>query len=153
MITRTRTLVILSLLVILACGGVANSSGVVTFQVEVVPGFTVSGPDNLSFDPISPGQTTQHDLGLTVWSNVSWELSVRASGQEGEGGLYGVVEFYDSSSRWTVLDNGTRLVCGDQPLTGPSGLEVIIPFRFTGSYEDSPGTYSFQVEFTVVPAL
>ncbi len=134
-----------------ALSGTIWAEGLVTFQIEVIPGFTVSCPDTLTFAPIGPGQTTYQDLTVTIWSNVDWELSVRIVGENG--GLKGEAEFAKGDDVWIPLDNVGRSIFLNQPSTGPGGSEVIIPFRFTGSYQDTPGDYFFQVEFTVVPAL
>lgn len=136
-----------------ASSGVCLSTGVVTFQIEVTAGFTISSPDHLIFEPVAPGQTTYRELIITVWSNVDWELMVATIGEDMPGGLRGQIEFNRSDGVWAPLGKLAYPVRSNQPLTGPTGSEVTIPFRFTGSFEDTPGNYSFQVELTVVPAL
>ncbi|MGI6646887.1 MAG: hypothetical protein ACOX5D_09555 [Limnochordia bacterium] len=40
-----------------------------------------------------------------------------------------------------------------QPETGAAGVLVQVPLRFTGGFSDAPDTYTFQIEFTLVPVL
>ena len=144
-------LTFLCLILLVTWGAVAQASGVITFQVEVLPGLSISSPDNLSFGPLAPGQTTYKELGITVWANVPWELWVQAIDYDLEGGLQGIVEVEASRGNWLDLFTETRIFRSDE--TGPDGMEVQVPFRITGSYADVPGSYSFQAEFTVVPSL
>jgi hypothetical protein len=143
---------VLCVTVLLALTTIAQASGTVTFQIEVLPGLSVSSPDLLVFDPVAPGQSDHQDLNITVWSNVTWELSVQAVGYDVEGGLQGIMEV-GSLGGWGEISQDPIMVRAGQPPTGPNGTSMDIPFRFIGSYEDVPGTYSFQVEFTVVAAL
>ena len=143
---------IMCLAALLAFGKGIQASNMVTFQVEVLPGLRISNPDTLTFLPVAPGQTDIQELNITVWSNMNWELSVKAVGYGVEGGLRGVVQLNDSGSWRDLSSEGTVIQLG-RPPTGPDGTILRIPFRLTGSYEDAPGNYSFQVEFTVVPSL
>ncbi len=143
---------IMCLAALLAFGKGIQASNMVTFQVEVLPGLRISNPDTLTFLPVAPGQTDIQELNITVWSNMNWELSVKAVGYGVEGGLRGVVQLNDSGSWRDLSSEGTVIQLG-RPPTGPDGTMLQIPFRLTGSYEDAPGNYSFQVEFTVVPSL
>lgn len=143
---------VLCVTVLLALTTIAQASGTVTFQIEVLPGLSVSSPDLLVFDPVAPGQSDHQDLNITVWSNVTWELSVQAVGYDVEGGLQGSLEV-NSLGGWVELTTERSMLHFGQSPTGPDGTSMDIPFRFIGSYEDVPGTYSFQVEFTVVAAL
>ena len=144
---------ILSIAALLFWSAGAWASGVITFQVEVLPGLTLSSPDNLVFEPVAPGQTKQKDLEITVWSNVSWELSVQGVELDGAGDVFGELEVEGVQGSWYEVIGSRNWLRLDQSPTGPSGADLEIPFRFTGSYEDSPGTYLFQIEFTVVPKL
>ena len=143
---------IMCLAALLAFGKGIQASNMVTFQVEVLPGLRISNPDTLTFLPVAPGQTDIQELNITVWSNMNWELSVKAVGYGVEGGLRGGMEM-GSSGAWYELSEESTVIQLGQPPTGPDGATLRIPFRLTGSYEDAPGNYSFQVEFTVVPSL
>lgn len=153
MVKRLQHLLAFSLFVVFVCSGATYASGFITFQLEVIPGFTIANPDNLVFPPVAPGQTIHQELTITVWSNVRWNLSIRATGEELEGVLFGMVEVEGENGDWHDLFGGVRTLRSSQSPTGPHGRGVHIPFRFAGSYSDTPGLYSFQVEFTVVPAL
>ena len=141
------------LLVAVLCSLAAGveASGTVTFYVQVVPGLKISSPDQLTFEPVAPGQSDVQELSLTVWSNVRWQVLVEANGYGAEGGLSGILEVGQSGS-WREISAGS-VIHSDQPPTGPDGVVFQTPFRFTGSYDDEPGDYDFQVKFTVVPAL
>lgn len=141
----------LTLCVFLFSATFVQASGVVTFQIEVLPGVSISSPDNLVFDPVAPGQRVEQDVGVTVWSNVEWELAAQVI-DYGAGDLQGLIEVLDPQGLWRELSTTARTLMVNRPVTGAEGLEVQIPFRVTGSY-DLPGSYSFQVEFTVVPSL
>ena len=143
---------IMCLAALLAFGKGIQASNMVTFQVEVLPGLRISNPDTLTFLPVAPGQTDIQELNITVWSNMNWELSVKAVGYGVEGGLQGGVEM-GGLGGWHDLSIEAAIIHAEQPPTGPDGATLRIPFRLTGSYEDAPGNYSFQVEFTVVPSL
>ncbi|NMB01379.1 MAG: hypothetical protein GX971_07685 [Firmicutes bacterium] len=134
------------------CGTVAQASGVITFQIEVLPGLTISSPDQLSFGGVAPGQTVEKELELTVWSNVKWKMLVKSIDHM-SGWLRGTIDVQDFGGTWHELSTQMRPLLVDQDVTGPGGTDVQIPFRFTGSYDDTPGNYSFEVEFTVVPSL
>jgi len=142
------------LLVAVLCSLAAGveASGTVTFYVQVVPGLKISSPDQLTFEPVAPGQSDVQELSLTVWSNVRWQLLVEANGYGAEGGLSGTMEVGDSGIWHKLSAEGTAIYFGQAP-TGPDGVVFQTPFRFTGSYDDEPGDYDFQVKFTVVPAL
>jgi hypothetical protein len=142
----------LCLAVLFALGTAVQAANVVTFQVEVLPGLRLSNPDMLIFVPVAPGQTDIQELNLTVWSNINWELLVKAVGYGVEGGLRGGMEMSNSGAWYELSEESTVIQLG-QPPTGPDGATLRIPFRLTGSYEDAPGNYSFRVEFTVVPSL
>jgi hypothetical protein len=142
----------LCIIVLLVGGMVVQASNVVTFQVEVLPGLRIANPGTLTFSSVAPGQTVLEDLNLTVWSNVNWELLVKAVGLGTEEGFRGGVELNDFGY-WRSLSDESMLIHLGQKPTGAEGLSVQVPFRLTGSYEDAPGNYSFQVEFTVVPSL
>jgi hypothetical protein len=129
-----------------------EASGTVTFFVKIEPGLKISSPDTLTFAPVAPGQTDVQDLNITVWSNVRWQLLVEAIGYGGEDGLHGMLEISDLGSWRELSRDGTVIQLG-RPATGPDGLSVPIPFRFTPSFADEPDDYSFQVKLTVVPAL
>jgi len=142
----------LCIIVLLVGGMVVQASNVVTFQVEVLPGLRIANPGTLTFSSVAPGQTVLEDLNLTVWSNVNWELLVKAVGLGTEEGFRGGVEL-GSAGSWYELTEEITQVSVSRPPTGDEGISVRVPFRLTGSYEDAPGNYSFQVEFTVVPSL
>lgn len=130
-----------------------ESGGVITFQVEVIPGVTIESPDNLVFEPVAPGQSTEQNLSLTVWANFLWELSVRSLREDAGENFFGDVEVQDENGVWYDLFARRRIIRSEQSSTGALGKEISVPFRFKGSFDDEPGTYSFEVEFTVVPAL
>ena len=153
MVKRTHCSLAFCLFVLSVWGGITHASGVITFQVEVIPGFTISAPDSLLFPPVAPDQISQQELTLRVWSNVQWNLSIRATGEEVEGSLFGSLQVEGEGGDWYELFGGSRTLRSSQMATGVTGREVYVPFRFEGSYEDTPGVYSFAVEFTVVPAL
>lgn len=153
MVKRWHWLLLGSLVVILLSTGLTLASGLITFQLEVIPGFTISGPEQLVFPPVAPGQISQQELTIRVWSNVRWNLSVRVVGEGVEEGLYGTLEVEGANGEWFEFMGGSRTLHSSKPPTGESGREVNIPFRFRGSYSDVPGNYSLQVEFTVVPSL
>lgn len=153
MVKRWHWLLMGSLLVILLSTGLTLASGLITFQLEVIPGFTISGPEQLVFPPVAPGQISQQELTIRVWSNVRWNLSVRVVSEGVEEGFHGTLEVEGENGDWYEFGVGSRTLRSSQPPTGESGREVNIPFRFRGSYSDVPGNYSLQVEFTVVPSL
>lgn len=142
--------VLLLLLLFLGCGA-AKAAGVITFHVEVLPGLSISSPELLEFEPVAPGQASLQEVGLTVWANVPWGLSVKAKHENV--GLSGGLYYRDFYQIWVPLDERLHPIITQQDATGDAGLDVTIPFRYTGSYLDEPGTYAFEVEFTVVPAL
>lgn len=142
-----------SLLLVLVLGGQSFASGLITFQLEVVPGFSISAPEQLVLPPVAPGQASQTELSMRVWSNVRWNLDIRVLNEGTEGGLYGVLEMKGEDSVWHELGLGTRMLRSQQSSTGENGRELSIPIRFMGSFDDVPGNYSVQVEFTVVPSL
>lgn len=134
--------------------GIATQAGdVITFQIHVLPGMTLSSPDSLVFDPAAPGQTIRKDLNITVWSNVRWELTAQAISPENEGALGGRVEVEDVQGDWLSIFARQRKIRSYQLPTGSMGSLVNVPFRFIGSYQDSPGDYFFEVEFTVGPSI
>ena len=147
-----RSLVFAVLMVaFLMVGTSVEASGRVTFEIEITSGCSLLSPGDLTFPPVGPGQTVQQDLEITVFSNTNWslEMEVRDLG-EGDA-LLGAIQFQDSGF-WRNLSIG-RNVIGEQLPTGQDGLVVRVPFRLQGGYEHNPGSYSFEVEFTVVPAL
>lgn len=129
-----------------------EATGSVIFYVEVLHGFRIASPGTLTFAPVAPDQTNLQELEITVWSNVEWDLSVKAVGYNPEEGLRGTVEV-GASGAWQVLSSESSFIQLGQPPTGASGAALLTPFRFKGSYDDAPGPYSFQVEFTVAPAI
>lgn len=153
LVKRTHCSLAFCLFVLSVWGGITHASGVITFQVEVIPGFTISAPDSLLFPPVAPDQISQQELTLRVWSNVQWNLSIRATGEEVEGSLFGTIEAQGEDGVWYGFFGGNRTLRSSQAPTGIAGKELNIPFRFEGNYKDTPGVYSFAVEFTVVPAL
>ncbi len=144
--------VVLCTATLLALTPGVQATGLVTFQVEVMHGFRVSSPGTLVFAPVAPEQSNIQELELTVWSNVEWDLSVKAIGYDPEGGLQGTVEVGNSGA-WHVLSTESNLIQVGQSPTGVAGATLLVPFRIKGSYDDAPGAYSFQVEFTVAPAI
>lgn len=143
--------VFLLLLLTVAVHGLGETAGVITFQIKVLPGLSISTPELLVFEPVAPGQTTSQELNLTVWSNVNWRLMV--TGEQDTSGLEGDILFQDWLGSWIPLVYLDTIVIDLQQPTGPEGTQVTIPFRFEGSYQDLPGTYSLDVKFTVVPTL
>lgn len=129
-----------------------QATGSVTFQVEVLEGFSISSPATLTFAPVGPGQSDVQDVELTVWSNVAWDLSVKAVGYDPEEGLPGTVEV-GASGDWYLLSSETSVIQMSRLPTGAGGAMVSTPFRLQGSYNDAPGSYSFQVQFTVSAAI
>lgn len=144
--------VALAFSIVFTSGGLVWASGSIVFHVEVASGVTISTPEELSFGRVAPGQAVQEDLEVEVWSNVEWQMGVQVTDPM-LGGLRGRVEVQDHQGTWKDVTTQTRTILMNQPATGTEGIVAKIPFRFTGSFEDTPGTYSFEVEFTVVPAL
>ncbi|NLM41895.1 MAG: hypothetical protein GX199_06250 [Firmicutes bacterium] len=141
----------LTLVLMLLAASTAQAAAVITMQVEILAGFSIAcEEDNLAFGTLSPEQTVQKELELTVWSNVPWDLYVDYTGT---GDLPGLLEVQDERGVWLSLGDNSRMVLFDQPETGRDGSALTIPVRFTSSYSDAPGTYEFQIEFTVVPSL
>ena len=52
---------------------------------------------------------------------------------------------------WHQLDAGTKVQMREQPETGSARVLVQVPLRFTGGFSDAPDTYTFQIEFPLVP--
>ncbi len=129
-----------------------EASGVVTFEVEIVSGYRLDSPNFLTFAPVGPGQVSQQDLEIIVYSNTEWSLEMRAENL-GEGGALSEGIQWRDLGIWKKLSMETNTICMEQPATGQDGTVVNIPFRFQGGYEHDPGTYSILVEFTVVPTL
>lgn len=150
---RKANLVFLAILSLMILSGAADASGVITFQIEILPGLAISSPDLLNFGALAPGEQSEQALTLTVWSNVPWELSVRPLNALDSDGLLGTLEVQDESGRWRELSEFQVIVSTNQPPTGPDGAQIQVPFRYIGSYGDEPGGYELQVQFTVVPAL
>lgn len=142
-----------ALLIILLCSAAAGAAGMVNFQIEVIPGFTVEGPEKLVFEAAAPGGIVQRDLMLTVWSNVTWELLVKAYSQGTGDALQGQLECCSAWGSWDSPNSEGRSICKSEMPTGEAGYEVGIPFRFVGSYDDLPGDYTVGIEITVVPML
>ena len=148
-----RSLVFAVLMVaFLMVGTSVEASGRVTFEIEITSGCSLLSPGDLTFPPVGPGQTVQQDLEITVFSNTNWslEMEVRDLG-EGDALLDAVQLRYDG--KWQNLPTEKTSISEEQPPTGQNGLVVRVPFRLQGGYEHNPGSYSFEVEFTVVPAL
>lgn len=150
---RKANLVFLAILSLMILSGAADASGVITFQIEILPGLAISSPDLLNFGALAPGEQSEQALTLTVWSNVPWELSVRTVTYPGSDDLGGRLEVQDGGGRWWDFLGTQRVLYTDQPPTGPDGAQIQVPFRYIGSYGDEPGGYELQVQFTVVPAL
>lgn len=142
-----------SLLLVLVLGGQSFASGLITFQLEVVPGFSISAPEQLVLPPVAPGQASQTELSMRVWSNVRWNLIIKVPSEGMDEGLYGVLEAKGDTGEWREFSKGERTLFTSQMTTGEKGRMVSIPVRFMGSFDDVPGNYSVQVEFTVVPSL
>ena len=141
----------LTLVLMLLAASTAQAAAVITMQVEILAGFSIAcEEDNLAFGTLSPEQTVQKELELTVWSNVPWDLYAAFSGT---GELPGVLEVQDHRGVWLDVGRSSKVVLWGQPETGRDGSALTIPVRFTSSYSDAPGTYEFQIEFTVVPSL
>ncbi|NLJ80750.1 MAG: hypothetical protein GX335_06985 [Firmicutes bacterium] len=150
-----RKLVFLGLftLALIALSGICHSSGLVIFEIEVISGFTVSNPENLVFDAVAPGQTSNRDLTVKVWSNIEWDLLVSFVEKGESEDLSGEVEFSKNGGIWQRLTNMGLPAVTNQLPTGAAGREVVLPFRFTSSYDDALGSHSLQVELTVAPAI
>lgn len=121
--------------------------------MEVVPGLTISSPELLDFSTIAPGQSSQRNLELIIWSNIGWKLLVQARGDDVETRLNGAMEVQDEQGKWSELLTRVSTLYDAQPSTGPDGIKLDIPFRITSSYGDDPGVYSFEVKFTLVPII
>ena len=143
--------------VLMLVGTGIASAGSVTFFVEVAPGFAISLDDTLTFPQASPGDTVEAELDVTIWSNVGWELMVSATAaQSGDGSprsLEGGLEVLGANGVWRPLDHIQRTVRTNEPPTSATGESFSVPFRFQAGFGDPPGTYTIQVEFTVVPEL
>ena len=129
-----------------------EASGVVTFEVEIVSGYRLESPSALIFPKVGPGQVSQQDLEIIVYSNTEWNLEMRVESYGDNQFLSDAIQFRDSGM-WRALPHEKSTICAEQPATGQDGTVVNIPFRFQGGYEHDPGTYSILVEFTVVPTL
>lgn len=140
----------LGLVLLLIGTTAAQAAGIITVQVEILPGFSISAPSSFSMGPLMPDQSAEKELELTVWSNVPWELTASLYGFAQ---VPGILEVRDGRGVWLEMGPGARRITWDQPETGPEGTQLKIPFRFSSGYADAPGTYTFQLEFTVVPAL
>lgn len=150
---RKQGLFFCSLFILILASSVVCASGIITFQVEVVPGLTISSPELLDFSTVAPGQSSQRNLELIIWSNTGWELLVQARGDDVETRLNGAMEVQDDQGKWSELLTRVSTLYDAQPSTGPDGIKLNIPFRFTSSYGDDPGVYSFEVKFTLVPII
>lgn len=147
-------------LVLLSTGSVAvasGGSGKVTMFVEVAPGFAISLQDSLTFPQAAPGRSVEAELDVTVWSNVDWQLRATATTVRSEDGtphdFEGGIEVLDFESAWRNLLIGERIIRYAQQPTPSEGETISVPFRFQPGFGDGPGTYTIQVQFTVVPAL
>ncbi len=147
-------------LVLLSTGSVAvasGGSGKVTMFVEVAPGFAISLQDSLTFPQAAPGRSVEAELDVTVWSNVDWELMAASIAVHSEDGtshvLDGAVEILDATGLWMPLTEFGRLVRMGESPTSQEGQAFSVPIRFQPGFGDGPGTYTIQVQFTVVPAL
>jgi hypothetical protein len=128
----------------------AQASGVITLEVEILPGFRITGPGSVSFGSLHPGIPEERELQLQVWSNVPWQLFANYYGTVE---APGIVEVQGTNGTWIELGSSTNLVIWDQPKTDPDGVVIKVPLRFTGSFSHDPGTYDIQIEFAVVPLL
>lgn len=67
--------------------------------------------------------------------------------------LKGTVDIIDAFGLWEPLTNKVRTIRMEEPPTSQDGRDLTVPIRFQPGFGDAPGTYTIEVQFTVVPAL
>lgn len=139
------------------CSSCIGDSGKVTVFVEVAPGFAISVQDSLTFPQAAPGTSVEAELDVTVWSNVEWQLLATSTSVHSKDGnphvLKGTVDIIDAFGLWEPLTNKVRTIRMEEPPTSQDGRDLTVPIRFQPGFGDAPGTYTIEVQFTVVPAL
>ncbi|HHT42237.1 MAG TPA: hypothetical protein GX014_02385 [Firmicutes bacterium] len=134
---------------LLLCGSTAWAEGILTLRFEVQEGFSVSIPDNiLDLGPVVPEQTLNSEASVTVWSNVPWALYARV---QSPAEIPCMIEIMDMKGNWVNLTSTSRVIMSGQESTGADGQDFVFPMRLKSSYGETPGTYSIQLQFTVVP--
>ncbi|HOB39654.1 MAG: hypothetical protein WAO27_08605 [Limnochordia bacterium] len=145
-----KSVIFLALILTALLSAAVQAQGVITVQVEILPGFSISAQQTVVLEAVMPGERVEETLEIQVWSNVAWDLRV---GYHGGTAAPGKLEVRDDRGVWHQLDAGTKVLMREQPETGAAGVLVQVPLRFTGGFSDAPDTYTFQIEFTLVPVL
>jgi len=132
-----KSVIFLALILTALLSAAVQAQGVITVQVEILPGFSISAQQTVVLEAVMPGERVEETLEIQVWSNVAWDLRV---GYHGGTAAPGKLEVQDGRGVW-------------HQLAGAAGVLVQVPLRFTGGFSDAPDTYTFQIEFTLVPVL
>lgn len=148
MLQRLKAPICAVLLILLMAGPAA--ARIVILQVEVIPGFAVDVPDNLTLPVAAPGQISEKRLDVTVWANAPWTLMAKTVEDESQGGKF---EFREPWGTWHLLNSVDKTVYDGENPTSAEGEQLSIPFRFQVDYGDAPGDYTVTIELTVVPRI
>lgn len=148
----------LGLLPLLGAAGQASAETIlVSYTVEPYLLLELTTP-SIVFPPVAPGEIVEQTVEAVVKANVPWNLRIvgiqTASTQDGS-----IIEI---ASRllvknhldfWEQITAVTSNVVLNHPPTDSSGIQVKIPLRLEGDFNDPPGTYQTELQLILVPQI
>ncbi|HAN94897.1 MAG: hypothetical protein WBI99_00805, partial [Limnochordia bacterium] len=71
-----KSVIFLALILTALLSAAVQAQGVITVQVEILPGFSISAQQTVVLEAVMPGERVEETLEIQVWSNVAWDLRV-----------------------------------------------------------------------------
>ncbi len=151
-------LIILMLVLFLGITGIGVAEKIrVSFTVEPYALLEILTP-NLVFPPVNPGEMVEEIVSLLVKANVAWDLRIVGSrSAETEDGtdvdVHSSILVKDHLDMWEKITEISPRIMINQTPTDSDGIPLQIPLRLEADFNDPPGTYETQIEFTLVPQV
>lgn len=148
----------LGLLPLLGAAGQASAETIlVSYTVEPYLLLELTTP-SIVFPPVAPGEIVEQTVEAVVKANVPWNLRIvgTLTATTADGSIvdmYSRLSAYSEFGLWEQISGVTSNVVFNHPPTDSSGIQVKIPLRLEGDFNDPPGTYQTELQLILVPQI
>ena len=71
-----KSVIFLALILTALLSAAVQAQGVITEQVEILPGLSISAQQTVVLEAVVPGERDEETLEIQVWTDVAWDMRV-----------------------------------------------------------------------------